>query len=149
MDMGKKAAYLRGLIDGLGLDKTTKEGKVISLMSDILEEAAQLIEDLQKQMDEIVEVVDIIDRDLDVLENDFYGEDNYAEYFNENYGGFFRDGFCEISCPACGESVRLTDDMMSDGFANCPECDEYLEFDYRFGGEEEYDEYEDEDGAAS
>ena len=29
----KKAAYLQGLVDGLGIDDTTKEGKIIKAMS--------------------------------------------------------------------------------------------------------------------
>ncbi len=31
--MKEKAAYLKGLVDGLGIDETTKEGKVIKAMS--------------------------------------------------------------------------------------------------------------------
>ena len=34
--MKEKAAYLRGLIEGLGIDETTKEGKVIKAMSELL-----------------------------------------------------------------------------------------------------------------
>ena len=29
MELNKKAAYLQGLVDGLGIDDTTKEGKII------------------------------------------------------------------------------------------------------------------------
>ena len=29
MELNKKAAYLHGLVDGLGIDDTTKEGKII------------------------------------------------------------------------------------------------------------------------
>ena len=34
--MKEKAAYLKGLIDGLGIDESTKEGKVIKAMSELL-----------------------------------------------------------------------------------------------------------------
>ena len=33
--MKEKAAYLKGLIDGLGIDENTKEGKVIKAMSEM------------------------------------------------------------------------------------------------------------------
>jgi hypothetical protein len=147
MDMGRKAAYLKGLIDGLGVDKGTKEGKVISLMADILEEAALLIEDLQAQIDEIVEVVDIIDRDLDELEEDFYEMDNNGKYYDEYYDedGFFDGESYEITCPSCGDAVFITDDMLNDGFVNCPNCDEYLELDIYFSRDEEYDGEDDDD----
>ena len=29
MELNKKAAYLQGLVDGLGVDESTKEGKII------------------------------------------------------------------------------------------------------------------------
>ena len=35
--MKEKAAYLKGLIDGLGIDENTKEGKVIKAMSELLD----------------------------------------------------------------------------------------------------------------
>ena len=39
--MKEKAAYLKGLIDGLGIDENTKEGKVIKAMSELLSEMAE------------------------------------------------------------------------------------------------------------
>ncbi len=36
MELNKKAAYLQGLVDGLGVDETTKEGKIIKAMSALL-----------------------------------------------------------------------------------------------------------------
>ena len=33
MELSKKAAYLQGLVDGLGVDESTKEGKIIKAMS--------------------------------------------------------------------------------------------------------------------
>ena len=41
--MKEKAAYLRGLIEGLGIDETTKEGKVIKAMSELLGELAEAV----------------------------------------------------------------------------------------------------------
>ena len=32
MELNKKAAYLQGLVDGLGIDDTTKEGMIISAL---------------------------------------------------------------------------------------------------------------------
>ena len=44
MELNKKAAYLQGLVDGLGIDDTTKEGKIIKAMSALLGEMAEVIE---------------------------------------------------------------------------------------------------------
>ena len=44
MELNKKAAYLQGLVDGLGIDDTTKEGKIIKAMSALLAEMAEALE---------------------------------------------------------------------------------------------------------
>ena len=36
MELNKKAAYLQGLVDGLGVDESTKEGKIIKAMAALL-----------------------------------------------------------------------------------------------------------------
>ena len=33
MELSNKAAYLQGLVDGLGVDESTKEGKIIKAIS--------------------------------------------------------------------------------------------------------------------
>ena len=38
MELTNKASYLLGLMDGLGIDENTKEGKVLKAMSDLLKE---------------------------------------------------------------------------------------------------------------
>ena len=38
MELSKRAAYLQGLVDGLGVDESTKEGKIIKAMSALLAE---------------------------------------------------------------------------------------------------------------
>ena len=44
MELKEKAAYLKGLVEGLGIDETTKEGKVIKAMSELLCEMAQAVD---------------------------------------------------------------------------------------------------------
>ena len=36
MELSKKAAYLQGLVDGLGVDESTKEGKIIRAMLSLI-----------------------------------------------------------------------------------------------------------------
>ena len=43
MELSKKAAYLQGLVDGLGVDESTKEGKIIKAMSALLAEMAEAL----------------------------------------------------------------------------------------------------------
>ena len=48
--MKEKAAYLRGLIEGLGIDETTKEGKVIKAMSELLSEMAETVDSIDEDV---------------------------------------------------------------------------------------------------
>ena len=43
MELNKKAAYLQGLVDGPGVDESTKEGKIIKAMAALLGEMADAI----------------------------------------------------------------------------------------------------------
>ena len=49
MELNKKAAYLQGLVDGLGVDESTKEGKIIKAMAALLGEMADAIAAMVKK----------------------------------------------------------------------------------------------------
>ena len=72
MKLTEKIAYMKGLLDGMELDSTTKEGKAILQMSEVMEEMAVYIDDLQSQVDELTELCDLLDKDLGEVESDLY-----------------------------------------------------------------------------
>ena len=76
MRLTEKIAYLKGLLEGMELDTSTKEGKAIRQMSDVMEEMAVYIDDLQSQVDELTELCDILDEDLGAVESDLYEDDD-------------------------------------------------------------------------
>ena len=76
MKLTEKIAYMKGLIDGMELDGSTKEGKAILQMADVMEEMAVYIDDLQSQVDELTELCDLLDEDLGDVESDLYGDDD-------------------------------------------------------------------------
>lgn len=141
MKLGEKVAFLKGLIEGLEIDDTTKEGKVIVAIADILEEIAVTAEDMQDQIDEVVEVVDAIDEDLGEVERDFYDVDDDCccgdDYDDDecDCGCEDDDELYEVVCPSCGDTICLNEGMLEEGSMTCPGCGELLEFD--FGDEEE------------
>ncbi len=79
MELNKKAAYLQGLVDGLGVDETTKEGKIIKAMSALLGEMAEAMagmdEDLSRAYDQINDLSD----ELEDLEADLYEDEDDDE----------------------------------------------------------------------
>lgn len=78
-----KVSYLKGLIEGLEVKKDSKEGKVISVMSDILQDIAYEVEEMKESQSIIQEYVDTIDQDLLSLQEDFYDEDEDEDFLED------------------------------------------------------------------
>ncbi len=57
MDLKEKAAYIKGLADGLELDTDRKEARVIREMLDLLAEMAGDVDDIGADLTELYEVV--------------------------------------------------------------------------------------------
>ena len=126
MELTNKAAYIKGLMEGLKIDESTDQGKVIKAMAELMEEMAKAIEDVTVLADETVDVVDSISDDLSDLEDAFYDEG----YDDEDDDVFDDDTLYECVCPTCGETIVLDDKMVGAGSIECPNCGESLEFDF-------------------
>ena len=61
MELSQRVAYLKGLMDGMKIDDSTDQGKLLKLMADMLEDMALCIEDVADEVDEVVEIIDEID----------------------------------------------------------------------------------------
>ena len=126
MGITENAAYLKGLAEGLKVDESTNEGKLIVKMLDLIEEMAEKIEILESANDELYTYMEGMAEDLVNLENDFYEEeesdDDYSD-LNEDYedGEYVDEEYYEIECPACGEKICFTEDFDLDNFL-CPAC---------------------------
>ena len=64
MGISENAAYIKGLFDGYEIDKTTKEGKIISEMLTLLADMADKINALEADNKELHEYVEELDHDL-------------------------------------------------------------------------------------
>ena len=69
MNLSDKMSYLKGLVDGMELDLTTKEGKVLGQLLDVLQETVLYVTDLQDQVDELTELCESLDEDLGDVED--------------------------------------------------------------------------------
>ena len=67
MSMMESVCYLKGLAEGLGIDDSTKEGKLLSAIVDVLDDMAAEIADIEETAYEQAELLDIIDEDLGSL----------------------------------------------------------------------------------
>ena len=70
MDICEKIAYVKGLAEGLELDGTTKEGKVLVALIDLLGDITEEICDIEDACDDMSEQIDAVDEDLAALEDE-------------------------------------------------------------------------------
>ena len=127
MTLTEKVAYLKGLAEGLALDESKPEIKVINAMMDILDDLALTVCDLEDGMDLISEQLDAVDEDLDELESFVYEELDDCDCCDDDCDD---EDYIEVECPCCGEVICVDKDILEDGSINCPKCDELLEFEF-------------------
>ncbi|MCL2033600.1 MAG: hypothetical protein FWG94_02585 [Oscillospiraceae bacterium] len=123
MEITEKVAYIKGLVDGLGIDDSTKEGKVLLAVVNVLDDIAMSISDLEDSVDLLGGQIDYLDEDLEEIYDDLYGDDDDDD--DDEYDG----ELYEVTCPTCGDIICVDEDMLDDGEIECPNCDESLEFD--------------------
>ena len=145
MEILEKVAYMKGLAEGLGLDTKSKEGKLLTVMIDILDDIALELQDIREDQSEMEECLDAVSDDLSDVETYLYEMD--GEYDDEDEDEDEDDGdedeeVYETTCPNCEEEIFFDETILEDGCVECPNCGEKLEFDLDDEVEEENDEEE-------
>ena len=75
MTISEKAAYLKGLMDGLNLDTEKAEGKMIAAMVELLGDVTKRLTDVEETTIAISDELDEIEDDLDAIEDFIMDED--------------------------------------------------------------------------
>ena len=158
MTISEKAAYLKGLMDGLDLDTEKAEGKMISAIVDLLGDLTKRVTDIEETTIAISDELDEIEEDLDAIEDyildeededededwDLDDEDEDWDEDEEYEEGFdFGDEdsiIYEVKC-VCGNVINFDEETLEKGSILCDKCGEKLEFSFD-------DEDEDEDELA-
>jgi hypothetical protein len=127
----ERVAYIRGLAEGLELDESKKEVKVLNAIIDLLDDIALSMSELEDNVNDMADQLDAVDEDLGSLEDDFYDDGEDSEDDEEDSDD---DDDCEccyeVTCPSCHETVCLSEDIIQNGQMECPNCGETLEFDF-------------------
>ncbi len=138
MTISEKSAYLKGLMDGLDLDTTTAEGKMISSIVELLGDVTKKLTDVEDTTIAISDELDEIEEDLDAIE-DFIMDDDDDYYEDEDFeddDDFEDEGFeygdedttiYEVEC-ACGNIIDFDEEVLEQGSIVCDNCGETLEF---------------------
>lgn len=149
MNITEKIAYIKGLAEGLSLDESKPEVKVINAIVDLLDDIAYDLTDVEELYDELSDQVDEIDQDLADVESELYDEDCDCCDDDDEDDDFDYDDednpFYEVTCGACGQKLNVSEDVLLEGEIECPNCGELLEFD--FSGLFEDEDAEECDGA--
>ena len=143
MELSKRAAYLQGLVDGLGVDESTKEGKIIKVMSALLAEMAEALEGVDEDLSRAYDQINDLSDELEDLEADLYededddedDEDDEEDADDANDDDIASEPFYEVACPDCGETVYVSEDDLDAGEANCAHCG--VTFEVALEGDEE------------
>ena len=147
MELSKRAAYLQGLVDGLGVDESTKEGKIIKAMSALLAEMAEALEGMDEDLSRAYDQINDLSDELEDLEADLYEDEDEDEGDEDdedeededaddaNDDDIASEPFYEVACPNCGETVYVSEDDLDAGEANCAHCG--VTFEVALEGDEE------------
>ena len=124
MEILEKVAYMKGLAEGIGLDVKSKEGKLLKVMMDILDEVALELQDIRDEQGDLEEGLDAVSEDLADVEGYLFDlEDDEEEDEEED------EEVYQTTCPNCDEEIFFDETILEDGSVLCPNCGEELEFD--------------------
>ena len=125
MTIAEKVSYIKGLAEGMKLDDSTNEGKVLNAIIDVLGDIALNIEEIDSDLADVTDVVADLEESVYELEDEIYGDDCDCD-----------DDCCccdedmyEITCDACNNTIAVDFDVISSGSIVCPNCGEVIEFD--------------------
>jgi len=122
---------MKGLAEGLGLDTKSKEGKLLKVMMDILDDVALELQDIRDEQSDLEEGLDAVSDDLADVETYLYeDEDEDDDEDDEDDGEEVETAeVYQTTCPNCEENIFFDESILSDGGVECPNCGEKLEFD--------------------
>ena len=117
MSVENKVSYLKGLAEGLQLDESTKEGKLLLAIIDVLDEIAFEMDEYDEELVQLGEYVEELDTDLLEVEEYLYDDDDC------DCGCCDVDGMSQTECPNCHETIYFDDELLdSDDELCCPDC---------------------------
>ena len=152
MTINEKAAYLKGLMEGLQLDTEKAEGKMIAAIVDLLGDVTKKLTNVEDTTIAISDELDEIEEDLDAIEDfimdeddEDYDEDDYDDDDFDDDEEDYEEGFdfgdedttiYEVKC-ICGTVIAFAEETLEAGSIVCDECGETLEFSFEDEDEDE------------
>ncbi len=146
MTISEKAAYLKGLMDGLELDTEKAEGKMIAAIVELLGDVTKKLSDVEDTTIAISDELDEIEEDLDAIEDYILEDEDEDDDWDDEDWDEYEDCDCEdcdceegfdfgdedsiiyeVKC-VCGNVINFDEETLEAGSIVCDECGETLEF---------------------
>lgn len=123
----ERVAYLKGLAEGLNLDESTSERKLLKAIIEVLDDMALSVDDIEEVQEQLSDQVDSMDEDIAELESVLFGDEDYE------------DDLGELVCPHCNELVIVDEDTFDEEGKNliCPHCHGNIEIEWEDDQEED------------
>lgn len=141
MSLTERAAYLRGLYDGLELDASgSKEARLMNAIIDVLEEMAGHVTENEESITSLADQVDDIAENLSELEQQLLDDDfDFEDYEDEDEDEDDFETCFEVECPNCKRILTIDDAILASGEIECATCGQRFSVDLEFEDEEDGD----------
>ena len=121
MDILEKCAYIKGLAEGLGIDESKPEGKVINAIIDLLSDITTTIADMDDEVATLGDYIEEVDHDLGEVEEYLYDDECDCD---DDCDCDCCDDDCDCDC-CCDDDCEEYECLE----AMCPHCGETICFD--------------------
>ncbi len=132
MNLSERVAYLKGLADGMELDESKKEVKLLKGLIDIVKDIAASVDELEdstanieSELDEVAEELLSIENAIDSRSDDYEDWEDDCDCDECNCSEYYYS----VTCGSCGDEITVDESIIELGSIQCPNCGEELEFD--------------------
>lgn len=128
----EKTEYLRGLAEGMKIDESKDEGKLLLKMLEVMGEIAVAVEELDDEILDTNDRVDEVEECLDEVCEDLYDDECDGDCCDCDCDCDCDDDmeYYEVECPECNEKVYFDEDMVNDESLVCPNCNAKIELEF-------------------
>ena len=135
MTLNERAAYIKGLAEGMELDQTSKEGKVIAALIELVSDMADEIAEMDERIDTVHAYCEELDEDLGGVEEILLEEECDCDCCDDDCDCCCDDDcdcccddedYFEVECPACGDVICFDSSIDPEELV-CPACGEKFE----------------------
>lgn len=127
----EKAAYLKGLAEGLNISPSTNESKLLLALLELTADMAAAMNVMEQRIADAEESIDDVSDDLADLEEYVFEDDDDYEYDDDDdYDDMIElngDDYVQYDCPHCGDSIHYDPEGFDMDLPHpCPNCGKEL-----------------------